>query len=94
MYLVGAGCRTLYDFFFKILQDNSLMFDRKYLITMLLSTILAIMSATVTFQGVVIPEGSESTVLTFGFAVGFTANHIINKPIGYLTKLGKKDEPT
>ncbi len=85
-YIVGAGFCTLYDFMFKMISNPDLAFDRRYLVTMLISTILSLMSAAVTFSTVTIPEGSTTAVFIWTLAQGFMVNHLINKPLALLSK--------
>ena len=48
-YVIGAVFRTAYDYLWKALEDESVIFDTKYWFTMVVSIILSIMSAMVTF---------------------------------------------
>lgn len=91
-YILGAAGRTLYDYLFKIVDNPDLAFDRRYIVTMLVSIILSMLTATVTFSAVPIPDTSWSLVMFFMATEGFMLNHLINKPITYLTKIKKKTE--
>lgn len=84
-YVIGAVFRTSYDLLFKILEEPNVPLDRRYIVTMLISIILSFMSAAVTFSGIVLPPGSEMVVFVATLAQGFTVNHIINKPVTYLS---------
>lgn len=84
-YVVGGVFRTSYDFLFKMLDEPALTFNRQYIVTMLISIILSFMSAAVTFSGIVLPPGSEGVVFVATLAQGFMVNHLINKPVAYLS---------
>jgi amino acid transporter len=91
-YALGAVGRTSYDYLFKILDEPSLAFDREYVVTMLVSIILSILTATITFSAVPIPDTSWPLVMFFMATEGFMLNHLINKPVTYLSKIRKKTE--
>ena len=85
-YLIGGLFRTLYDFLWKAIDNPDLVFNQKYLATMLISVILSILSATVTFTTITIPVDGTSYIMLTCVTIGFTMNHLINKPIDYLSK--------
>lgn len=89
-YVIGAAGRTLYDYLFKIVENPDLAFDRRYLVTMLVSIILSVLTATVTFSTVPIPDTSWNLVVFFMATMGFTINDLINKPLSYAIKLMEK----
>lgn len=87
-YTAGGALRTLYDYLFKIMDNPELSFDRKYIATMLISIVLSIISALVTFTLIEVPEGAESFVALSCLAQGFAMNHLVNKPVDYLSHIG------
>ena len=88
-YLVGALFRTLYDFLWKAMDHPEIVFDRKYLASMLISIILSLISSVVTFTTIQVPVDGATYILLATVAIGFTMNHLVNKPIDYLsTKKG------
>ena len=88
-YTLGAVFRTIYDFLWKKMQDETITFDSKYWITMVISIILSIISAMVTFTTITVPADSATMVFMLCLTTGFMMNHLVNKPITYLsTKKG------
>ena len=85
-YLIGALFRTMYDYLWKTIEQPDLVFDKKYLASMLIAVILSLMSAAVTFTTIQVPVDSGAYVMLTTLAIGFMANHLINKPIDYLSK--------
>ena len=84
--VVGSIFLTVYNYLWKILSDSHLRFDQKYLITMLVSILLTIMATPLIFLNVTIPLGSDFYVFMSMIAIGFTVNHVINKPVAYFLK--------
>jgi len=85
-YVIGALFRTVYDYLWKTLEDESITFDTKYWLTMVISIILSIMSAMLTFTTLTIPTDGAIWVFMSCLTTGFMMNHLVNKPIGYLSK--------
>ena len=85
-YCVGAVLRTVYDYLFKFLDDPDLTFSPKYFATMIIGIILSFISAMVTFSLVQVPQGATAYVVISCIAQGFMANHLVNKPVDYLSK--------
>lgn len=85
-YIAGAVFRTLYDFLWKSLDNPDFSFDSKYWVTMILSVILSIISAMVTFTTIQIPTDTGATVFLISVTTGFMMNHLVNKPVDYLSK--------
>jgi hypothetical protein len=85
-YILGALGRTLYDFLWKLLEDKSIKWDQTYTVTLLISIILTFISAAVTFPlGLILP--SEPVVILLTTApMGFTVNHLVNKPAAYIAE--------
>lgn len=90
-YVLGGVFRTLYDFLWKIVEEPDTSFDKKYIATLIISVIITLISSIVTFPTIQMPQDGAVTILLFTVLAGFAANHLINKPISYLTK--KKSEP-
>jgi hypothetical protein len=85
-YILGALGRTFYDFLFKLLEDKTIKWDQTYTVTMLISIILTFISAAVTFPlGIVLPDNPIVILLTTA-PMGFTVNHLVNKPAAYLAE--------
>lgn len=88
-YVVGGIGRTVYDFLWKLLDDPKAVWDQKYTITFLISTIISFISAVALFSTVQIPPdlavSSQFSIFIITFTQGFTINHLVNKPITYLT---------
>lgn len=85
-YLIGALFRTLYHYLWKVIDRPDLIFDRKYLATLLIAVILSVMSAAVTFTTLTFPVDGALFMLLAAIPLGYMANDIINKPIDYLSK--------
>ena len=84
--VLGSIFLTIYNYLWKILGDSNLRFDQKYLITMLVSILLSIMATPLIFLNVTIPLGSDFYVFISMAAIGFTVNHVINKPVAHFLK--------
>jgi len=92
-YLLGCVFRTTYDFLFKKLESDDITFSAKYITTMIISVILSIMTATVTFSAITWTGGDPALVFFSALTLGFTVNHIVNKPIAYLSnKIPEKED--
>ena len=85
-YILGAAGRTSYDYLFVLLENPDTAFDRKYIITALVSIIFSFMSAALVFPNLQLPTGSDFMIMLITFSQGFAANHGINKIASYLTK--------
>lgn len=85
-YVLGALFRTCYDFLFKLLEDPEIKWDQKYTVTLLISIILTLMSAMVTFSTVQFPADQPGGTLLFSVTMGFSVNHIVNKATSYLAQ--------
>ena len=84
--LVGAATKTFYDYLFKIVEDPKITFDSLYLVSMLISVLLTIMTTPLLFLNVTVPTGSDFFIFIAMFSYGFTANHLINRPVTLATK--------
>ena len=84
--VVGSIFLTVYNYFWKILRDSDVRFDLKYCITMLISILLTITATPLIFLNVTIPLGSDFYVFISMAAIGFTVNHVINKPVAHFLK--------
>jgi len=96
MLTVGAVVKTLYDFGFKIVEDPNLAFDRKYIVTMLLAIFGTIALSPLLFLNVTIPQGSEAFIAISMYCIGFTGNHMLNRPVSLAARIIEKarsDEP-
>ena len=85
-YIIGALFRTTYDFLFKLLEDPEIKWDQKYTVTLLISIILTLMSAMVTFSTIQFPADQPAGTLLFSVTTGFAVNHLINKATSYLAQ--------
>lgn len=85
-YILGAIFRTTYDYLWKALEKPDITFDTKYWITMVISIILSMMSAMVTFTTFTIPVDGAMWVFIACLTQGFMVNHLVNKPITYLSQ--------
>lgn len=81
-FLLGPIGRTLYDYLWA-LRDNPEDFDRRYIVTMILSIAISIIVGIFFLPGILsnLPEGTWAYILASSFAQGFMLNHIINKPV-------------
>lgn len=84
-YALGCVFRTSYDFLFKKLEADDVTFDAKYVTTCIISVILSIMTAMVTFSQYAWPAGDQASLFFQALTIGFTLNHLINKPVSYLS---------
>ena len=84
--VVGSIFVTVYNYFWKILRDSDVRFDLKYCITMLISILLTITATPLIFLNVTVPLGSDFYVFMSMVAIGFTVNHLINKPVSYFMR--------
>jgi len=96
--MLGALGMTAYNFIWKIMENPELAFDKKYLLSMLLSILLTIITSPLLFLTVQIPTTTEGTtfLLLTSFAIGFTANSIANRPVSFFANKiaeAKPDEP-
>lgn len=82
-FLCGPVARTFYDFFWTIRDDPDLVFDRRYLITMVASIAISIIVGLVSLPSLYqnMPTGSQGYVFASSLALGFMLNHIVNRPI-------------
>jgi len=82
-FLCGPVGRTLYDFFWAIRDDPDLVFDRRYLITMVASIAISIIVGLVSLPSLYqnMPTGSDVYVFASSLALGFMLNHVINRPL-------------
>ena len=85
-YFIGALLMTIYDYLWKAVNNPDLVFDRKYVASMLISTILSLMFAVATFTTLQVPVDGVGYVMISTIAMGFMANHLINKPVHYFSK--------
>lgn len=85
-FVTGAIFRSIYDFLWKAVENPDITFDTKYWATMLISIILSFISAMVTFTMVEIPGDGKPFVFLVTVSQGFMMNHLINKPVDYLSK--------
>ena len=88
-YILGCVFRTTYDYLWKKLEADDVTFDPKYWTTMIISVILSIMTAMVTFSEYAWPGVDQASLFFQALTTGFTLNHIVNKPISYLAKKAK-----
>ena len=84
--ILGSIFLTIYNYLWKILRDSDVRFDLKFCITMLVSILLTITATPLIFLNVTIPVGSDFYVFISMIAIGFTMNHVINKPVSYFLK--------
>ena len=87
-FIMGALGYTFYSFIWKLMENPELVFDKRYLLTMLLSILLTIITSPMLFLTVQIPTTPEGTLylLLTSFGLGFTANALTNRPVTFLTK--------
>ena len=83
-YVLGCVFRTTYDFLWKKLEADDVTFDSKYLTTMIISVILSIMTAMVTFSEYTWPGGDLASLFFQALTTGFVLNHLVNKPVSYI----------
>lgn len=86
LYASGAVARALYDFLWKASEQETFSWDHKYTASLLISIILAFISAIVSFSTVQIPTDGYVYVAMSSFTMGFTIAHIVNKPIDHMSK--------
>lgn len=99
-FMAGTLGWTLYGFIWKVMENPELAFDKKYLLTMLLSMLLTIITSPMLFLSVQIPLTATGTlfILLTSFSMGFTTNALTNKPVSFFSnKIAaakvKTDEP-
>ncbi len=84
-FTIGATLRTLWGFLWKYLEDGR-DFDRKYIMTMIISIVITYIFAVTSFSTLTIPD-EWAPMLAFTFiTTGFTANALINDIISFATK--------
>lgn len=93
--MLGTIGATIYPFAWKIMENPELAFDKKYAITMLMSILLTITTSPMVFLTVQIPTTAEGTMflLATSFAIGFTANSIVNRPVSFFANKVVKVKP-
>lgn len=85
-YILGAVFRTTYDYLWKIMGDPDLIFDKKFLATMIVAILITAISAVAFFPTVTIPTDTIAWTLLSCISIGFMANHLINKGVSYIAK--------
>ena len=84
-FTIGAILRTLWGFLWKYLEDQR-RFDKKYILTMIVSIVVTFIFAVTSFSTIEIPN-EWAPMLAFTFiTTGFTANSLINDIISYMTE--------
>lgn len=93
-FLLGPIGRTLYDFFWKIVEDPDCPFSKVYWVSMAASLGISLFVGLVELPLYIasIPEGSYWFIFATSFAQGFMLNHLINKPIAHSLKERKDHE--
>ena len=88
-YILGGVLRTTYDYLWKIMEVPELIFDKKFVATMIIAIVITIISALVVFPTITvyIHYDTLSWTLVSCIGIGFMANHLINKPVSYLAEL-------
>lgn len=89
-YVAGAVFRTTYDYLWKAMEDPDAVFDQKFVFSMVVSVILSVMSAMVTFTSLTVPLDGSTYVFISALTTGFMVTHLVNKPISYLSKKAGK----
>ena len=90
-YILGAVFRTTYDYLWKIIEAPELIFDKKFMATMIVAILITAISAVAFFPTVSIPTDTLAWTLISCIGLGFTVNHLVNKPVSYLTELKRKE---
>ncbi len=91
-FLIGAVFKSTYDFLWKLLQTPDTSWNHKYTMSLLISVILSMMTATVKLSTIQPPvENGVTWIFLSSLTEGFLVNHIVNKPISYLSKSGNKE---
>jgi hypothetical protein len=85
-YLTGCLFRTLLDYLFKMLENPDLVFDRKFIVTMLVSLIISLMLSMATFSAISFPTDGMSFIFFYTLGQGFLINHVTNKAVSYLSQ--------
>lgn len=90
-FLGGAILRTIWGYLWKVIKDPDLIYDHKYTVTMISSSLLSIILATTIFSQQTLPQ--QYTIMqAFSFiSIGFTANSLFNSPIAHIINKEKKD---
>ena len=93
-YVLGAVLRTTYDYLWKIMEVPELIFDKKFLATMIVAIAITIIGAVVVFPTIThyVYYDTKSWTLISCIGIGFMANHLVNKPVSYLANLKKKHD--
>ena len=91
-YILGAVLRTTYDYLWKIMEKPELIFDKKFIATMIVSIVITVISAVVVFPTITtyVYYKTLSWTLISCIGIGFMANHLVNKPVSYLSEHIKK----
>ncbi len=85
-FTIGAILRTLWGFLWKVLEDPDLTFDRKYLLSMVVSIVLTFIFAVTTFSTLDLTmEWNPMIAFTF-ITTGFTMNAIFNDIVKFATR--------
>lgn len=88
-FTFGAVLRTLWGYLWQYLKSKEEEFDRRYILTMLISIVLSLIFATVSFSGQEIPDTWEPTHVFAYISIGFTVNTLFNSPVSYLIEKKK-----
>lgn len=80
-YVIGAGLRSTYAYLMKKLRDPSLPWDHTYTTSFIVSVILSMITALVTFSTFQVPAGSLAFVALFCIAQGYAMTDLVNTAI-------------
>lgn len=86
-FILGPVLRTFYDFFLKYASDP-IVFDPRYLGTMVASILASVISGIVYAPTVLqsLPEGSDLFVFVWAISSSFALNHVVNGPATIVIK--------
>lgn len=85
-FALGAILRTLWGFLWKYLRDDSIEWDHRYTVSMVISIIITLIFAIVTFSSQQLPETWEAMHALSYISIGFTVNTLFNSIVEYETK--------
>ena len=85
-FTTGAILRTLWGFLWKYLKDGGVEWDHRYTASMIVSIIITLIFAIVTFSSQQLPETWEGMHAFSFIAIGFTVNTLFNSVVEYEIK--------
>jgi hypothetical protein len=79
---LGCFARTVFPYLKKVEEDPDTVFDKKYLVSLLIALISSIIGAILIIPSFQIPQGANMVVFSIAFTTGWGTNDILNEIAG------------